>query len=88
MSLYSAARAPDQAACEFYLNKVTGLNAVAGQKIADIPHHTWAMYATQGNAVWDQVTSNISETTNHMITADVSEHVGKCVCDSIGALGS
>ena len=88
VAFYSAARAPDQATCEFYLNKFTALNAVAGQKIADIPRHTWAMYATRGNVVWDQVTSNISETTNHMITADVSQHVGMCVWDSIGALGS
>lgn len=75
MEFYSAARAPDQATCEFHLNKVKALNAVAGQKIAEIPRHTWAMYATRGNVVWDQVTSNISETTNHMITADVSQHV-------------
>ena len=81
-------KAPDQATCEFYLNKFTALNAVAGQKIADIPRHTWAMCATRGNVVWDQVTSNISETTNHMITAYVSQHVGMCVWDSIGALGS
>ncbi|CAN0437583.1 unnamed protein product, partial [Hapterophycus canaliculatus] len=67
MAFYSAARAPDQAICELYLDKVKALNAVAGQKIAAIPQNTWAMYATRGNVVWDQVTSNISETTNHMI---------------------
>lgn len=63
MHLYSAAREPDQATCEEHLEKIKALNATAGQKFAGIPRNTWAMYATRPNVVWDQVTSNMSETT-------------------------
>ena len=69
---YQAARAVNKASCEFWVNKIKGLNAAAGQKLADTPHNTWVMYASRGNCVWDQVTSNISETTNSMIGAEAS----------------
>lgn len=72
MLFYEAARAPDKATCEENLNKIKDLNPVAGKKISDAPRHEWAMYATRGNTVGDQVTSNISESTNAMMGADVS----------------
>lgn len=45
---------------------------VAGKKMADAPRQEWAMYATRGNIVWDQVTSNMSESTNNLMGAEMS----------------
>ena len=67
MHLYSATRALD-----YHLENIKGLDAVAGQKLADIPRNTWAMSATRGNTVWNQVTSYMSESTNSYIGAEVS----------------
>ena len=72
MHLYSAARAPDTATCDYHLEKIKGLDAVAGQELADIPRNTWAMSATRGNTVWNQVTSYMSESTNNYVGAEVS----------------
>lgn len=71
MFFYEAARAPDQASCEHYIGRIRALNSAAGKKIAEAPRHEWAMYATRGNTVWDQVTSNASETTNSMMGEQV-----------------
>lgn len=51
MHFFEAARAPDKATCEYHLDQVKRLNATAGQKMANIPRETWAMYATRGNVV-------------------------------------
>ena len=69
---YAAARATDKRTCESYLDKIKKLNPVAGKKMADAPRHEWAIYATRGNVVWDQVTSNMSESTNNLMGAEVS----------------
>lgn len=74
MALYEAARAPDKARCDENLDVIKGLNAAAWQKMSAVPRKSWAMYATRGNVVWDQVTSNPSESTNHMMGAEVSNH--------------
>lgn len=72
MYFYQAAKAPDKATCEFYLEKIKVLNPAAGKSIAEAPREKWAMYATRGNVVWDDVTSNASESTNSAMGAEVS----------------
>lgn len=71
VAMYEAAKAPHKAGCEQQLQKIKELNKVAGDKIASIPRDTWAMYATRDNKVWDQTTSNMSESTNHAIGEQV-----------------
>lgn len=72
MHFYAAARAPDKATCDYHLKKIEELNPVAAQKMMAVPRDTWAMHGTRGNVVWDQVTSNMSESTNHAMGAEVS----------------
>lgn len=71
MYFYEAARAPDKTSCEAYIDKIAGLNSAAGKYIREAPRHDWAMYATRGNVVQDQVTSNVSETANSMMGSEV-----------------
>ncbi|CAB1114452.1 unnamed protein product [Ectocarpus sp. CCAP 1310/34] len=68
--MYEAARATDKATCEANIDKIAALNPAAGEYIRLQPRHEWAMYATRGNVVQDQVTSNMSETANNMIGPD------------------
>lgn len=72
MHFYQAARVPDKTTCEHHLDKIEELNPGAAQKMKAVPRETWAMYATRGNVVWDQVTSNMAESTNHAMGAEVS----------------
>eukprot|EP00903_Cladosiphon_okamuranus_P006800 g6628.t1 len=67
MFFYEAARAPDKASCEAYIDKIAALNDKAGKNIREARRDDWAMYATRGNVVQDQVTSNMSESANNMI---------------------
>lgn len=71
MHYFEAARAPDKTTCENNIEKIAALNPVASEYIRDQPRHDWAMYATAGNVVQDQVTSNMSETANSIMGAEV-----------------
>lgn len=71
MSFYEAARAPDKASCEAHIEEIAKLNAAAGRFIRNAARHEWAMYATRGNVVLDQVTSNMSESVNSMMGEEV-----------------
>jgi len=71
MFFYEAARAPDKASCEAHIEEIAKLNAAAGRFIRNAARHEWAMYATRGNVVLDQVTSNMSESVNSMMGEEV-----------------
>ncbi|CAB1098767.1 unnamed protein product [Ectocarpus sp. CCAP 1310/34] len=68
--MYEAARATDKATCEVNIDKIAALDPAAGKYIRLQTRHEWAMYATRGNVVQDQVTSNMSETANNMMGPD------------------
>lgn len=72
MHFYQAARAPDKATCENHLNKIKDLNSAAYDKLVAAPRDKWAMYATRGNAVWDQVNSNMAESLNSAMGSEVN----------------
>lgn len=71
MYFYEAARATDKASCEMYIDKISDLNSSAGKYIREAPRHEWAIYATRGNLVQDQITSNMSESANSMMGQEV-----------------
>eukprot|EP00903_Cladosiphon_okamuranus_P006044 g5961.t1 len=73
MFFYEAARAPDKASCEAFIDKIAALNDNAGKYIREARRDDWAMYGTRGNVVQDQVTSNMSESGNNMIGNKVRE---------------
>ncbi|CAB1096279.1 unnamed protein product [Ectocarpus sp. CCAP 1310/34] len=49
------------------MNEVQNLNPAAFKKLNDTPHNTWANYACKNNVIWDQTTSNFSESLNKLI---------------------
>lgn len=70
--IFNAARAPSKNACDYYLNKVKANNPPAYEKWMEVDPKLWAYYTRRNNRVWDQVTTNMAETSNNMIGAAVS----------------
>ena len=75
MYFYQAARAPDKCTGECNLDKIKELNPADYAKLAGVPRDKWAMYATRGNVVWDQVNSNTAESLNSAMGMEVSSRM-------------
>lgn len=69
--VYQGAKAPTEATFLYHVGEVNKLNPAAAEKLLSIPHNTWANYACRDNVIWDQVTSNMSESVNNMIGHEV-----------------
>lgn len=52
------------------------INGKAYDKLVGTPHQSWANYAGRDNVIWDQTTSNMGESLNNMIGAEVNKYVG------------
>lgn len=69
--MYKAAKAATKALFDHHMNEVKNLNPAAFKKLNDTPHNTWANYACKNNVIWDQTTSNFSESLNKLIGEEV-----------------
>lgn len=69
--MYQAAKAPTKATFEYHMAKVKSLNDKAHDKLLATPLNTWANHECRDNVIWDQVTSNMSESVNNMIGSEV-----------------
>lgn len=76
--VYQAAKAPTKATFDHHMKAVSKLNPKAADKLNETPHDTWANYACRDNVIWDQTTSNISESVNAMIGKEVIAHAVLC----------
>lgn len=62
--------------------EVQKINEKAYDKLVGTPPDSWANYACRKNTIWDQTTSNMAESLNNMIGAEVT----KCIGTSSGSL--
>lgn len=66
-NIYSAARHPTKAGFDRHMDILSAIAPDAHEKLDDIPHETWAHYASRKNVCCDQVTSNPAESSNSML---------------------
>ena len=78
--VFNAAKAPLEATCNYFLDKVKVNQPDGYQKLMQIDVKLWAYYARRNNRVWDQVTTNMVETSNNMIGAAVSIPIKRAAC--------
>ena len=68
---YEASKAPTKSLFCASMDKLKANKEASWKGLNDTPHELWANYADRGNMTWNQSTSNISETVNSMIGAEV-----------------
>lgn len=74
--MYNAAKAGNKVTFDQHMEPMKGINETAYSKLLGTPHEAWANYAGRNNVIWDQTTSNFSESLNNMIGDVVSNYVG------------
>ena len=77
-NIFSAARAPSLSSFEYYMDKVKLLKPASHASMTKNPPTLWANYACRDNVIWDQVTTNMSESAN-MIGDEVNAWYNSCV---------
>ena len=70
--IFSAARARSSSSFDYYMDKVKLLKPVSHASMMKNPPTLWANYACRDNVIWDQVTTNMSESANNMIGDEVN----------------
>ena len=76
--IFSAARAPSSSFFDYYMDKVKLLKPASHASIMKNPPTLWANYACSDNLIWDQVTTNMSESANNMIGDEVNAWYNSC----------
>ena len=71
MIAYDASKAPTQSTFLYYMDKLNEVKQASWRELNAKPHTLWANYADRGNMTWNQSTSNMSESVNNMIGAEV-----------------
>lgn len=66
--VHNASRKPTKTGFDDSMELLKAVAPEAHDKLMDIPHKTWAHYASRKNACMDQVTTNASESANSMIS--------------------
>ena len=74
MLAYEASKAPTESAFNICMDKLKATKEASWKGLNAKPHRLWANYADRGNKTWNQSTSNMSETINNMIGAEVKFH--------------
>ena len=68
---YEASKAPTESLFRASMDKLKANKEASWKGLNDTPHKLWANYADRRNMRWNQSTSNMSETVNSMIGAEV-----------------
>ena len=71
MLVYEASKAPTKSFFLASMDKLKANKEASWKGLNDTPHKLWANYADRRNMTWNQSTSNMSETVNSMIGAEV-----------------
>ena len=82
--IFSATKAPSPASFGYYMDKVELLKPASHASMMKNPPILWANYTTcRDNVIWDQGTTNRSESANNMIGDEVNAWYNSCVLGSI-----
>ena len=68
---YEASKALAESRFRASMDKLKANKEASWKGLDDTPHKLWANYADRRNMTWNQSTSNLSETVNSMIGAEV-----------------
>ena len=77
--IFSAARAPSSSSFDYYMDQVKLLKPASHASMMKNPPYLWVNYACRDNVIWDQVTTNMSESANNMIGDEVNACYNLCV---------
>ena len=84
--IFNAARAPTLASFEFYMDQMKVLKPASYASMMRNPPALWANYACRDNVIWDQATTNMSESANNMVGDEVNAGFVACVSCAISGL--
>ena len=71
MLCYDMSKAPTKRVFDRSMNKLKDIKPASAEALDKKPHQLWTNYADRGNMTWDQSTTNVAESTNSMLGAQV-----------------